>query len=241
MKKQILEALKAKFEGVSDAILNRIADKLAKTVTKEEDVASSVEGVTLQQVLESYGDSRASEAADSAISTYEKKHGLKEGAKVNGGGESSKGKPNEPEKKETEDDKDTPAWAKTLIAQNEAMQKRMDAIEGEKVTDVRTKRFNEVIANVPDTQKGRLTKDFERLKKTFEDEDDFEAYITDLGTDVEAIIGASEAKGATGYSAPKGGGNAKQPDKAAPEVLARVEARKGETVASPIQGLPATK
>lgn len=79
MKKEILEALKAKFEGVSEAILNRIADKLAKTVTKQEDVATAVEGVTFQQVLESYGDSRATEAQQTAVTNYEKKHGLKDG------------------------------------------------------------------------------------------------------------------------------------------------------------------
>ena len=61
MKKQILEALKAKFQGVSEAILNRIADKLAKTVTTAEQVATAVEGVTIQQVIESYGDSRATQ------------------------------------------------------------------------------------------------------------------------------------------------------------------------------------
>ena len=57
MRKEILDALKAKFTGVSDAILGRIADKLAKPATTAEQVATAVEGVTFQQVLESYGDS----------------------------------------------------------------------------------------------------------------------------------------------------------------------------------------
>jgi hypothetical protein len=35
MKNKILDALKAKFEGVSEAILGRIAEKLAKTVTMQ--------------------------------------------------------------------------------------------------------------------------------------------------------------------------------------------------------------
>ena len=35
MKQQILTALKAKFVGVSDAILDRVATKLAQTVTTE--------------------------------------------------------------------------------------------------------------------------------------------------------------------------------------------------------------
>lgn len=85
MKTKILEALKAKFTGVSDSILNRIADKAANTVTKEEAVASYVEGVTLQQIFDSYGDSRATDAAKSAVSTYEEKHSLKDGQKIGGG------------------------------------------------------------------------------------------------------------------------------------------------------------
>ena len=44
MKKIILEKLKAKFEGVSDSILDRIAEKLAKTVKNEEEATTAVEG-----------------------------------------------------------------------------------------------------------------------------------------------------------------------------------------------------
>ena len=51
MRKEILDALKAKFTGVSDAILGRIADKLAKTATTAEQVATAVEGVTFQQAV----------------------------------------------------------------------------------------------------------------------------------------------------------------------------------------------
>ena len=70
MKGKILEALKAKFEGVDAKILGRIADKLAKTTTSEEDVATAVEGVSFSDVLNMYGDSRATEAANTAISNY---------------------------------------------------------------------------------------------------------------------------------------------------------------------------
>lgn len=58
MRQQILEALKAKFVGVSEKILGRIADRLAKTATTAEEADTAVGGVTFQQVLDSYGDSR---------------------------------------------------------------------------------------------------------------------------------------------------------------------------------------
>ena len=62
MKKIILDALKAKYVGVSESILNRMAEKLVKTVTKEEDVAAAVEAVTFQQI-DSEADRRATEAS----------------------------------------------------------------------------------------------------------------------------------------------------------------------------------
>ena len=62
MYKEILEQLKTKFSGVSEKILDRIAKKLAETVTKSEDVKTAVDGVTFQEVLESYGDSRGTDA-----------------------------------------------------------------------------------------------------------------------------------------------------------------------------------
>ena len=46
MKQKILEALKAKFPGVNANVLNRIADKLAKTVTTDEQITTAIAGVT---------------------------------------------------------------------------------------------------------------------------------------------------------------------------------------------------
>ena len=71
MKDRMLAALKAKFSGVSADILDRIAVMLAKTVTTEEQVATAVEGVTeeLINVIEGYGDSRATGAQKTATTS----------------------------------------------------------------------------------------------------------------------------------------------------------------------------
>ena len=86
MKKEILEALTTKFPGVSSAVLDRIATKLAKTITKTEDIATAVEGVTIQQIIDSYTDSRVTEASETArknaVNDYESKYGLKDGVKT---------------------------------------------------------------------------------------------------------------------------------------------------------------
>lgn len=52
-----------------------------------------MDGITIQDVVKSYGDYRANEAASTSVSNYEEKHGLKDGKPVNAGGsEEGKGK-----------------------------------------------------------------------------------------------------------------------------------------------------
>ena len=86
MKKEILEALTTKYQGVSSSVLDRIANKLAKTVNTAEEVKTAVDGVTIQQVIDSYTDSRVTEASETArknaVNDYESKYGLKDGVKT---------------------------------------------------------------------------------------------------------------------------------------------------------------
>ena len=78
----ILAGLQQKFAGVDTAILTRIATKKAEGVTDETKVNSIVEGISFSDVLNSYGDFRANTAVTSAVSNYEKKHGLKDGKPI---------------------------------------------------------------------------------------------------------------------------------------------------------------
>jgi len=118
MKEKILAALKTKFSGVQDAILNRVATKLSETVGSEDDVQGVVDSTTFQQVLESYGDSRATEATRSSIANYESKYGIKNGKPHKG---SEQTQPDIPA--------DTPDWAKDLIKQNQEMAEKIQQFE----------------------------------------------------------------------------------------------------------------
>ena len=179
MKKKILEALKAKFEGVSETILDRIATKLAKTASTEDQVATAVEGVTLQQVIESYGDSRATEAQQTAVRNYEAKHNLKDGKpeKTNGG-EPNNGKATE------NSGEDTPAWAKTLMA-------RLDRIEASKTAETRKQQLGKVIDRLPEN----LRKAYERLPLDGYSDEQFSTVLGEITTEVEGIAGENAAKG----------------------------------------------
>lgn len=78
----ILAGLQTKFSGVDAAILTRFAAKKAEGVTDASQVNSIVEGINFSDVLNSYGDFRANTAVTSAVTNYEKKHGLKDGKPI---------------------------------------------------------------------------------------------------------------------------------------------------------------
>ena len=84
MREFILKALKARFPGVNASVLGRVADMLAKTARTEEEATTAAEGVSqdLLNLIEAYGDSRATEATQTAVGNYERRHGLKDGKPV---------------------------------------------------------------------------------------------------------------------------------------------------------------
>ena len=204
MKKEILEALTTKFPGVSVSILDRIATKLAETVTTAEQVKTAVEGVTIQQVIESYGDSRATEASNTArknaVKDYESRYGLKDGVKTTtttttGGEQPTGGSATNPTTGGTDE---TPAWARTLI-------ERIDRMETAKTTETRTQQLNAVIGKLPEP----MRKAYERLPLDKYSAEEYNTLIADITTEVEGIADDTAAQGAVfgKPSAPTGAQN----------------------------------
>lgn len=191
MRKEILELLKAKFEGVSDTILGRIATSLAKTAAGSEAAKAAVEAMTLQQVIERYGDSRATEAEQSAISRYEEKHGLKDGEKVGNGGKPSDQNHSEPAGKGDDDD-DTPSWAKKILDNQQNLEKRITAMEGDKVATTRKQKLEAIIGKLPE----ELRKPYARTSYKELSDEDFETLTNDISTEVEGLLKKENARGA---------------------------------------------
>lgn len=205
MKKTILDALKAKFEGVSEAVLERIAEKLAKTVKTEEQVATAVEGVTLQQVIDSYGDSRATEATKTAVKNYETKHGLKDGVKVTGGEPEIKIEPKG-------GDENVPEWAKALIESNKALNDRLTKFEGDRTSESRKQKLSTIIGKLPE----KLRKAYERIPLDNLSEDEFNTLQGEIEGEVNAIVSESRTKGAVfGRPSSPATKTSSQPDKEA--------------------------
>lgn len=132
MKKKIFDALQTKFQGVDAQILDRIATKKAEGQTDESQIPTLVEGVSFQDVLQSYGDFRAGDASVKAVSNYEKKYNLKEGKTI----ETPQPNPNPTPEPSNQDD--APAWAKALIEQNKTLNEKIALIENRTTLEQRT-------------------------------------------------------------------------------------------------------
>lgn len=187
MRQQILDALKAKFTGVSEKILGRIADRLAKTVTTQEQVATAVEGVTFQQVLDSYGDSRATEATQTAVANYEAKHGLKDGKVVQ--------KPEPTGTAKTDGDGDggekIPDWAQALIESNKTLTEQVRTMQGEKLTANRREQLSKIISTLPPS----IRKAYERTPVDTLTDEEFETLKGEITSEAAEIAKETTAKG----------------------------------------------
>ena len=194
MKQKLFDALKAKFPGVNANVLGRIADKLAKTATTDEQVTTAVAGVTqdMIDIIESYGDSRATEAQQTAITNYEKKHNLKDGVKAGGGTGGEHGTETGKNNGAGEGAEAVPEWAKTLIDTNKALSERIAKMETERTTSTRKQQLMEVIGQLPDA----LKKAYERTPLDNITEEEFATLMTDVKAEVDGIMAERKTKGA---------------------------------------------
>ena len=198
MKQKILEALKTRYAGVAESILDRVADKLAKTVTDDAGIATAVDGA-FNDILESYGDKRATDATKTAVLNYERKHGLKDGQKVSGGEPKI-----EPEPKQD----DMPAWAQALVESNKKLADRLAAIDGERTATSRKVKLDEALKDLPDV----LRKGYNRIDITKMSDEEFGKMLEELPSEVaeaqkqvagkQAVFGRP---GNAGQPAPAGG------------------------------------
>lgn len=203
MKKKIIDALKLKFEGVSDSILERMAEKLAKTVTAEDGVQPAVDAVTFQQLLEQYGDSRASEASATAVKNYEAKYKIKDG------------KPTAPQTQDPPEgepkggEADQPKWVETLISANKAMMERLTALEGKNTENRRLEAIKTALKDVPESLSKIHLGNFERMN--FKDDDDFNAWVETVKAETTELANEFKSAG-SGVAGTKGhGGGAAEP------------------------------
>lgn len=222
-RQQILEALQAKFKGGNAGVLNWIAAQLAKTVTAAEQVQTAVDGITQEYVsmMESYGDSRATSSAQTAVKNYETSHGLKDGKPVQQpaaqGGEKPAPTIQQPAGGASNE---VLELLKQLTEQNKGLTERLDRIDTERTTTTRKSQLSQIIAKLPEA----LRKPYERISLDGLKDDEFNTLVGEVTTEVDGIISGMRQRGAT-FTPPatnNGGGGAKATDAEVDAVLSKL-------------------
>lgn len=172
---QILAGLKTKFQGVEDATLQRIASKKAEGVTDESKVNSIVEGISFQDVLNSYGDYRADGAQKTAIKNYEQKYNIKDGKAI----EESKPQPIPTPTPQPNEPQDLAAQiAAALGTALKPLSDRLDTMDAKTKADARSQQIDAVAKSfgIPE---------FAYKGKQIADDADLNKYFTDLKQEMQ--------------------------------------------------------
>lgn len=196
MKEKILALLTAKFAGVRKDGLARLAGALALNATTEDEAGALVEKLTAEAVTGYITDYRKD--VDTEVSTATKTHETTLKKKYN-----IVDKDPEPGKapaNSSDDEEKAPAWAKALIEQNKQLAEKVAAFEGSKKTETRLQQLESKLTNVPAAIKAKALKDFKRM--TFETEEAFAEYLTEVDTDITALNQELAERGFESQSAP---------------------------------------
>ncbi|MFB5946118.1 hypothetical protein [Albibacterium profundi] len=187
MKSKILKALKIKFKnlGFSDKAFEGVADYLATTITEEDQIETGINGVEpMFKAFQGDADSRVNIAVEKA-----KAKKAEEGGEEDDEGDEGKQGGANPTKKKTvskSNDDEPPAWAKGLI-------ERLDSFEKGKVNESRQQKLEAKLEGVHDSIKNTVLKSFKHAK--FDKDEDFDAYLNEIGETVESANQTLESSG----------------------------------------------
>lgn len=255
IKRTALDKLKTKFEGIDEKVLSRIATKIAKTAKTEEEVDTEVDDLTLMDIINSYTDSRVTDAQEKAVTRYKQEKGIKDGDDTQeGDGNGKKGNGagdddgNGKEGNGAGDD--TPAYIKTLMKSVETLAGEVASLKAGKTESARKTMLAEALKSASDNKKKFYEKNFARMK--FADDDDFKEWLDDVSDDIkDSTKGGDDTDGGTPQQQPQATPQPQQPGQGRPKggsngsgsipamVQARIDARaKAATAAPAIKGLP---
>ena len=257
MRKKILEALNTKFPGVSDSKLNRIVDNLVKKIKSEDDIQTAVDEITVELLLDSYGDARANLSRENIIRDYESKHNLKDGKPVgngeNGGeqqgatnqggaqaqvagGAAAGNQSGQGEQQLSPEMQLIMNELKALKEQNTTLSSAIATMKAEKVGNTREGILRDLLKNVPEETRSRYLRDYGFM--TFDTDDKFNSYIEAIKPEIEKIV--TETKQAEAkVGGTKGGGSAAAANgKIDPVLQARINEKQAEQTSPAIVGLP---
>jgi hypothetical protein len=194
---QIIALLVAKFQGVRKDGLAQVARTIALQATTEDEAKAIIDKLDVEKVKAVVTDYRkdvdkeVSEANKTYEGTLKKKFDFVE----------KKSNPDDDDSTKKPLNDDAPAWAKALIDQNKALADKLNAIEGQKVTDTRLQMLEGKFAGVPDSYKSQRLADAKLFINNL-DEAGFNEYLTKTESDIAAFNQELADKGLSGQGKP---------------------------------------
>lgn len=194
---QIIALLVAKFQGVRKDGLAQVARTIALQATTEDEAKAIIDKLDVEKVKAVVTDYRkdvdkeVSEANKTYEGTLKKKFDFVE----------KKSNPDDDDSTKKSLNDDAPAWAKALIDQNKALADKLNAIEGQKVTDTRLQMLEGKFAGVPDSYKSQRLADAKLFINNL-DEAGFNEYLTKTESDIAAFNQELADKGLSGQGKP---------------------------------------
>lgn len=179
MKNKILSALKNKYKnlGLGDKAFEGVADYLAATVKEEADIETAITGV--EPMLKAFqGEADKLRGENTTLKTQ---LAAKTETKPSDQQKPDDTKPNGDE---------APAWAKAMSESINTFQKKIEALEADKVTGSRRGKLDDKLKDSPESLRNMITKNFNKMK--FESDQEFDEYLTDVSAQVEEF--AKEVK-----------------------------------------------
>ena len=180
--------------------------------------------MTFQQVLESYGDSRATQATQTAVHNYETKYGLKDGVKVTPPETQPPVVPpvTPPVTPPAGGAETVPAWAQALIDSNNSLKNELAQMKTARTTETRKQQISTLIEKLPEN----LRKAYSRTPVDGLTDEQFTTLVGEITTEVGDIQSSIQQKGAVfGKPAAQNGGN--QGAELTKEQLAAITQRDG--------------
>ena len=212
MKDLILKALKTKYKnlGFGEKAFEGVADYLAKTVTEEANIETAIDGVEgILKVFQSEADKLRGEntTLKSQLEAAKKAETKPADSKKDGEGGN--------------DGDDVPKWAKKIFEGFEGVQKKLEALETDKVTGSRRSQLDDKLKDAPEALKGVIAKNFGKMK--FESDDEFSEYLADVSTQVDEFAKQMKIDGVSeNGKSPAGTGGGADKKEATKEELAAV-------------------
>lgn len=175
MKEKLLALLVAKFVGVSEATLERIAAKKAGSVSDESQLQSITDSIDFGQILQSEVDSKITDSNKKAIQNYEATHKLVNGKPVVT--DPPKTDPPAP---------DEPAWFKTYREKQDAETLALkQKLEGYEMKENQATLFAKAKAKLGDK---KIPESYwSKRNMSVQSEDQIEAVVTEIESDYNSF------------------------------------------------------